>query len=368
MTTELKQTPFAAAYPPGVTEWVDVFGYAVPVTWGDPDAEYRAVRNHAAAMEFSMLLKWDVRGRGAVETVNRVFSRDVGAMQRGSILYGVVVDEAGKMVDDCTVFMHGAEHIRVFGGNTQVGDYLDRRSAKGVTIVQRRAELAQLSVQGPLSREILQALTSADLGNDALRYYRFLTGVQMAGMEVQVNRIGFTGELGYEILLPVDHATAIWNALFAVGTPKGLRAAGAAVVMMCRIESGMIMGGLEYDDSMTPYESRMGWAVDLTKDEFQGRSALTKARESAQVTIVSVMISGQGQFDGARLRLNGSDIGQITMAIPSPYLGGRFLGLARVRKDLAAIGSSFEVSAGNKPTATIVRTPVYDPERIRVRS
>ena len=107
-----------------MTEWIDVFGYATPVTWGDPGAEYDAVRNAAAAMDFSMLLKWDVRGPSAVEVVNRVFSRDVARQKPGTIRYGVVTSEAGMMVDDCTVFVHDPEHVRVFGANPRVGEFL----------------------------------------------------------------------------------------------------------------------------------------------------------------------------------------------------------------------------------------------------
>ena len=365
---DLKQTPFAAAYPEGVVEWIDVFGYAVPLTWGDPGAEYDAVRNRAAAMEFSMLLKWDIEGSSAVNVVNRIFSREIRKLKSGQIAYGVVTSESGKMVDDCTVFVHGPEHLRVFGGNPQVGEFLERESDQTVTVAQRRDELAQLSVQGPASREILQQLTAADLSNDALPYYRFLTDVNMAGMMVQVSRIGFTGELGYEIMLPVAQAQQFWNTLFEVGKPQGLLPAGAAVVMMCRIESGMIMADLEYDGAMTPYECRMGWAVDLQKKYFRGKKALLDAKDSPSVTVVSVVLSSDGEYDGATLWVNGEEVGLVTMAVPSPYLDGQFLGLARVNTSHANVGSVLEIGVVETATATIVKTPVYDADRIRVKS
>ena len=128
------------------------------------------------------------------------------------------------------------------------------------------------------------------------------------------------------------------------------------------------MGGLEYDDTMTPYECRMGWAVDLAKHDFHGKAALLEARGRAQVTVVSMTIPEPGQYDGAALTLRGQNAGHISMAVPCPYLGGQVLGLARVRKDLATPGAQFEVGADKTITATIVATPVYDPERIRARS
>ena len=172
---------------------------------------------------------------------------------------------------------------------------------------------------------ILQQMTSTDLSNDSLPYYRFLTDIEMAGIELQVSRIGFTGELGYEILLPKTRATKFWEALFEAGAAHGLKAAGAAAVMMCRIESGMIMAELEYDHTMTPYECRMGWAVDLHGSDFQGRQALIAAKDNPALTVVSVLLPGEGEYDGVKLMSNGIEVGHVTMAVPSPYLGGQFI-------------------------------------------
>ena len=365
---QLKQTPFAAAYPAGVIEWIDVFGYAVPVTWGNPFAEYDAIRNKAAAMEFSMLLKWDIEGPGAMRVADSVFSRDISRMKPGSITYGAVLNENGTMADDCTVFAHSADHVRIFGGNPKVSEILDRYRPENVSVTQRRDQLAQLSVQGPASRKILQKLTGTSISNSDLPYYRFLTDVVMAGLSVQVSRIGFTGELGYEIVLPVQKADEFWNALFEAGKHLGLLPAGAAAVMMCRIESGMIMADFEYDDSMSPYECRMGWAVDLNKKRFHGKQALTCAKDKAKFTVVSVVLSDEGEYDGVSLWVEGTKVGFITMAIPSPHLNGRILGLARVERAYSGIDTELDLGAGHSAKAKIVPMPVYDPRRTRVRS
>jgi aminomethyltransferase len=366
MSDTLKQTAFSASFPGGVIEWIDVYGYAVPLTWGNPGDEYAAVRNQAAAMDFSMLLKWDVEGAEAIQAVNSIFSRDISGMKPGTIAYGVVVSETGTMVDDCTVFMHSPQHVRMFGANPTVGDYLDNYRPSNVTISQRREELAQLSVQGPLSREILQKLTNADISNEALRFYHFLTDVDMADLKVQISRIGYTGELGYEIMLPVDSTQAFWDALFKAGESLGLKAAGAACVMMCRIESGLIMGEVDYDHTMTPYDCRMGWSVDLNKDNFQGKEALIEAQKNPSLDVVTVLLPGEGEFDDVRLASGSADIGHVTMAIPSPHLNGQFLGLARIDKTYSAVGTELNLATGGR--AKIMAMPVYDPQRIRARS
>lgn len=164
----LKPTPLAPLYGEGVVEWMDVFGFAIPVTWGDQAAEYRAIREDVAVIEFSMLLKYDVTGPGAADCVNRVFSRDVTAMKPGRVAYGVVVSAEGHMIDDCTVFYHGPERVMVMGANPRLGADLAAAADPAATVRECRADYAQVSVQGPKSRALLQALTEVDLSNQAL--------------------------------------------------------------------------------------------------------------------------------------------------------------------------------------------------------
>ena len=366
-TQHLERTPFADALPDGVSEWIDVFGYATPLTWGDPGAEYDAIRNRAAAMDFSMLRKWDIRGPSAVQVVDRVFSRDLSRQRSGRISYGVVTSESGKMVDDCTVFLHDPEHVRMFGANPLVGEFLAAQAPDSVSVTQRREDLAQLSVQGPVSRDILQRLTDTDLSNAALPYYSFIADIEIAGIPAQLSRIGFTGELGYEVVVAADRAVPLWSALFESGARDGLLPAGAAVVMMCRIESGMIMGELEYDETMTPYECRLGWTVDLEKGDFQGKSALARAASCPSLDVVSVVFSDEGEYDGTALTAGGRRVGHVTMAVTSPYLDGRILGMARIDAKLSAPGTVLDVDVEGNRTATIVKTPVYEPKKTRVR-
>lgn len=365
----LKITPFAPYYGEGVVEWLDIFGYGIPLSWGDVPAEYNAVRNHAAAMEFSMLLKFDVRGDGAIETVNKVFSRDISGMTAGKIAYGCIVNDDGMMIDDYTVFVYGPEHVRMIGANEVVREYLERTKSANVTITEHRDELAQLSVQGPKSRKILQKLTSSDLSNEGLRYYNFITNVDLAGIPTQISRLGFTGELGYELIIPADRAGDLWAALNKAGHNDGLLPAGGAVVMTCRVEAGLIMGGLDFDDQTTPFECRMGWAVDLESGSFQGQSALKKLKSIPRTRVVAVVLSpSEGEFSGAKLTENGETVGTVSMAVPSPYLQGRILGMATIDIASAKVGTILELSGAKGATAEIVKMPVYDPKRIRAHS
>jgi aminomethyltransferase len=367
----LAATPFSPRYADRVEEWIDVYGHAVPLSFGDPAEEYSAIRAAAGATEYSMLYKWHVEGAGAVATADAVISRNVRALRPGRLAYGVVVDADGMMLDDVTVAVPGAGHVIVTGGNPATQEQLAAHAVAGTTVTERRDESAVLSLQGPRSREILRRLTGADVSSAAFPYYAFRTGLSLAGLPAQVNRVGFTAELGYELQVPRDRALELWDAVFEAGADLGLRAFGAAALMMCRTEAGMIMGGLEYDRTVTPFECRMGWAVDFGKGPFLGRDALLAQKETAAGRVVSVVVAaGPETAGGARLRLGDRDIGYITMAVTSPHLDGATLGLARVHRDGAANGTTLTAVAadGSRATATVLPMPVYDPERTRVRT
>ncbi|MEN9621031.1 MAG: hypothetical protein RL499_1224 [Actinomycetota bacterium] len=370
--TALRPSPFQARVPESLSpdDFIDVNGMAVPLFMSDPAAEYEAFRTTAGMIDFSMLFKWEVTGPDAIAVLNSVFSRDVRKIAAGRIAYGVIVDERGMMLDDCTILVYGPDRVRVTGGNPRVGELLADALPHGHDLVELRDDIATLSLQGPRSREILQSISTHDLSNEAFPYYTFQTDVPVAGIPAHINRMGFTAELGYEVMVPVDRALELWDAIEAAGAPFGVRACAAAALMVVRVEAGMIMAELEYDHETSPYECRMGWAVDLEKPAFHGSQALAARKQTARRTVGSIVIDAPPEgLDGAALLVDGENVGTVTMAVSSPALGGRTLALARLNKGYSAAGQRLEVSTVHAPcTAEVVATPVYDPERSRVRS
>lgn len=366
----LRPTPFSPRYADRVEEWIDVYGHAVPLLLTDPVEEYGAIRGAAGISEYSMLYKWFVEGPDAVAAVDRVFSRNVATQPAGRLAYGVVTDADGLMVDDVTVSVLGSEQVLVVGGNPVTEKLLAAAAPGGSTVAERRDETAVLTLQGPRSRDVLARLTDSDVSGRAFPYYTFRTGLVVAGVPAQVNRVGFTAELGYEIVVPREHALTLWDAALDAGGDLGVRVFGAAALMMCRVEAGMIMGGLEYDHTVTPYECRMGWALDFDKAPWLGRDALLTKRGTVRGRVVTVQIEAEpAAAEGSRLLLDGRDVGHVTMAVASPHLGGVTLGMARVDQDAARPGTVLVAADGDIRVAATVRpTPVYDPDRLRVRS
>jgi aminomethyltransferase len=226
-----------------------------------------------------------------------------------------------------------------------------------------------LCLQGPRSREILQKLTSADISNAAFPYYTFREDVEIGGIPVFMTRLGYTAELGYELWVDRDRALDLWDALVEAGAPAGMKVIGMVCLDLFRIEGGFIIGGVEYDETVSPYECGLGWSVDLAKGEFQGREGCLRDRDATELRLTSVVLDGGGDAaSGAPLSVDGREVGLVTQAVESPHLDGGTLGLAKVNKDVREPGTKVVATVGGEAVAgEIVRHPVYDPERKRAR-
>jgi aminomethyltransferase len=365
-----KETAFYPRLEALTDEWMDLFGYWAPTVVTSTEEEYRAVRETAGLMDFTMLRKVSLDGAGALELVNSIVTRDVSKLTPGRIAYGALTDDDGKMVDDCTTMMRAHDSVRFCGANDR--DYeIFSAAAEGSDIQVREHTDAtpHLCLQGPKSREILQGLTSSDLSNAAFPYYTFREDVEIAGIPVFMTRLGYTAELGYELWVERERAFELWDALLAAGEPQGMKLIGMIALDLFRIEGGFIIGGIEYDATVSPYECGLGWSVDLAKGEFQGRQALARDEQTTQLRLTSVVLeSGGDEASGAPLWLDDEEIGLVTQAVVSPYLGGRTLGLAKVRKDLKQPGQNLVAQVGDQQVAVeVVDHPVYDKERKRAK-
>jgi aminomethyltransferase len=365
-----KETAFYPRLQALTDEWMDLFGYWAPTVVTDTQEEYRAVRETAGLMDFTMLRKVDIDGPGALDLVNSIVTRDVSQLTPGRIAYGALTDDDGKMVDDCTTMMRAHDHVRFCGANDRDFEILSAASeGSGIHVREFTDAMPHLCLQGPRSREILQGLTSSDLSNAAFPYYTFREDVEIAGVPVFMTRLGYTAELGYELWVDRERAFELWDALIAAGEPHGMKVIGMIALDLFRIEGGFIIGGIEYDATVSPYECGLGWSVDLAKGEFQGRQALALAEQTTQLRLTSVVLeSGGDEASGAPLWLGEEEVGFVTQAVVSPYLGGRTLGLAKIRKDLNSPGQNVVAQVGEEQVAgEIVDHPVYDPKRARAK-
>jgi aminomethyltransferase len=365
-----KETAFYPQLAGMTDQWMDLFGYHAPLVVTDTLEEYRACREAAALMDFSMLRKVDLDGAGALDLVNKIVTRDVSKLTPGRIAYGALCDENGKMIDDCTTMLLGPDRVRFCGANDRDYElFAAAAQGTGISVREHTDATPHLCVQGPRSREILQSLTASDLSNAAFPYYTVREDVEIAGIPVFMTRLGYTAELGYELWVERARAAELWDALIQAGTPAGMKVIGMVALDLFRIEGGFIIGGIEYDSTVSPYECGLGWSVDLDKGDFQGRAGLERDREETQLRLTSVVLeSGGDAASGAPLAVGGERVGLVTQAIESPYLEGKTLGLAKIRKDLREPGVRVVATVdGREVEGEVVRHPVYDPERRRAR-
>jgi aminomethyltransferase len=279
----LKTTPFhprTAQLVQGQT-WRRWSGYAAASSYEfTHEREYAAIRNAAALIDVSPLYKYRITGADATRLLDRVVTRDVPRARPGQVLYTSWCDGHGKVIDDGTVCRLGEQDYRLTSAEPSLR-WLHRNAfGMQVTIEEISEALGALALQGPLSRAVLNAAARDPV--DALGYFRAMDN-RIAGVDLQVSRTGYTGDLGYELWIPAAGALAVWDALMAAGRDYGIMPAGIWALDVARIEAGLVMLDVDYHSAhhavieaqkSTPFELSLDWSVALDKAPFNGRRAL----------------------------------------------------------------------------------------------
>jgi aminomethyltransferase len=261
--------------------WREWSGFYAASVYADfHDIEYNAIREAAALIDVSPLYKYRVSGPHAGRLVDRVITRDATKLAVGQVYYTPWCDEHGKVIDDGTVHRTGESEYRWTAADPQYRWLRMNATGLDVTIEDVTEAVAALAVQGPFSRAVLEAATGESFAD--LRYFRRRTS-RLAGVEIDVSRTGYTGDLGYELWLPAEAAPAAWDALIDAGHAYAIRPAGMLALDLVRLEAGLILLEVDYtsarhamnpEQNYSPYEIGLGRLVSLDKAEFVGRRAL----------------------------------------------------------------------------------------------
>lgn len=346
--------------------FVEEGGWFWTDSYGDLDAEYRAVREGVGMWDLSPLNKWEFRGPDAAEAVQRVHSNDILGMAAGQVRYGAFLDEDGLLIDDGTVFKFAEDHLWVMTNVMERQEYFaDATKGLDVGFEYIGLRLPSLQVQGPASRDLMKRLTDADL--DALGYFRFIPQeVMVGGAPAIVSRTGFSGELGFELFLAPEHAAQIWEAVEGAGAVPY----GVGIIEPVRVEVGMIVTGYDYDEhERTPYDLGMDRMVALDAEgRFMGKEKLREVAADPPNRFKTVRLEGGGlPAYGAAVTVEGQDVGVLTSPAVSPKLG--HLGIAVLRADVAEDGQKVEVAGEDGPImGTVDALALYDPQKRRPRS
>jgi aminomethyltransferase len=300
----------------------------------------------------------------------------MAGLEVGQCRYGAFCDEQGKMLGDGVAFRgKDAKDMLVVTALDTDGDHFRRICKRfAVEIVDATMDIPHLQVQGPRSRELLAACTDADV--ESLRYFRFIPDpVTICGVDgCWLARTGYSGELGYEVYVPVAGAERVWLGLLDQGAAIGIRPYGLAAVESLRIEAGLIFLGYDYFQGVTsPFHMNLDRMIKLDKDEFVGRDALVREYE-AGIThrMVTLLIAGEEAPEyNTPVTRNGRHVGKLT----SPSAGRsptveRLIAMACIEADLAVPQTQVEVTLGDGRSvpAIVASYPIYDPEKTRPRA
>ncbi|HUA15266.1 MAG TPA: aminomethyltransferase family protein [Verrucomicrobiae bacterium] len=261
--------------------------YTVSVYEVHHEHEYNAIRNACALIDITPLYKYRITGKDATKLVNRVITRDINKVKVGQVIYCCWCDEDGKVIDDGTISRLEENAYRWTAADPSLRWFRQNGLNMDVQIEDISEKVAALALQGPTSAKLLKAVADADIAN--LKYFRVTRG-KIGGVAVDISRTGYTGDLGYEIWVPMGDGKAtdavrVWDALAEKGKQFDLHAAGMLALDVARVEAGLLLIEVDYTSSKkaliasqkySPYELGFAKMVHLDKENFIGKRALER--------------------------------------------------------------------------------------------
>lgn len=349
-----KRTPFYDLHLKANAKMVDFAGWEMPLHYGSQLQEHHQVRQHAGMFDVSHMGVVDLRGPDATSYLRRLLANNVERLVDGKALYTCMLNEKGGVLDDLIVYRLKENDYRiVINAGTREKDIAWMRlQAEGfdITLVER-TDLAMLAIQGPEAKDKISSLVPPS----SLDIVRNLKPFTFAAVEdLFIARTGYTGEDGYEIILPVTKVGIIWQSLLQADVvPCGL---GARDTL--RLEAGLNLYGSDMDETVTPLESNLAWTVIMDPKErnFIGREALeSQVQQGVKQRLVGLVLEGPGVIrNHQKVIITGNGEGEVTSGGYSPTLE-KSIALARVP---ASIGTECFVEIRNKQVpAQVIKPP-----------
>lgn len=366
--TRLRRSPLHERHTAAGAKFAPFGGWEMPLEYagGGVLREHTAVRTGVGVFDVSHLGKARVTGPGAAEFVNACLSNDLGRIGPGRAQYTLCCDDAtGGVVDDIIAYLHADDHVFLIPNAANTAEVVRRLRAAApasITVTDEHEAYAVLAVQGPRSAELLDSL-GLPTGHD---YMSFSTATSAAGVPVELTvcRTGYTGELGYELVVPAEHATAVWDALFAADESYDVRPCGLAARDTLRTEMGYPLHGQDLSLDITPVQARSGWAVGWDKPAFWGRDALRAEKAAGPRRTLRGLVAVDRAIPrpGMTVHVGETTVGTVTSGTFSPTLKqGIALALLDTGANLAD-GDVVEVDIrGRRAQMRVTRPPFVQP-------
>jgi len=359
----MKNTPFTQKHLALGAKMAEFAGYNMPISYSGINDEHAAVRTNAGVFDVSHMGEFILKGEGALDLIQRVTSNDASVLKNGHAQYSCLPNETGGIVDDLLVYCVEQNKVYMLVVNAsnieKDWNWIVSKNTAGVEMHNNSSKTCLLAIQGPNATKILQPLTQMDILN--LPYYTFTKGV-FAGIEnVLVSATGYTGSGGVEIYFEDSNGAAdkIWDAIFEIGTPQGLKPIGLGARDTLRLEKGFCLYGNDIDDTTSPLEAGLGWITKFTKD-FTNKSFFEN-QKAAGVTkkLVGFEMIDRGipRHDYLIKNEAGDVIGKVTSGTQAPSLQ-KAVGLGYVATAHATLGSEIYIDIRNTMVkAKVVKFP-----------
>lgn len=360
----MKNTPFTDKHIALGAKMAEFAGYNMPISYTGINDEHATVRKNAGVFDVSHMGEFILKGPDALDLIQRVTSNDASKLNApGKAQYSCLPNAEGGIVDDLLVYAIEPNNVYMLVVNAsnieKDWNWISKHNTKGVEMHNISDKTGLLAVQGPKAVEYMQELTDMDITN--LKYYTFVKG-KFAGVDnVVVSATGYTGAGGVEIYFEDQDGAGekIWDAVFGVGGPKGMKPIGLGARDTLRLEMGFCLYGNDIDDTTSPLEAGLGWITKFTKD-FTAREILEKQKAegiSRKLVGFEMVDKGIPRHHYKIQNNEGEEIGFVTSGTQSPSLN-KAIGMGYVRKDLAVEGNEINIMIRDKAVkAKIVKMP-----------
>jgi aminomethyltransferase len=361
----MKQTPFTSIHIGLGAKMVDFAGYSMPVSYTGINEEHLAVRNNAGVFDVSHMGEFIVKGEHALDLIQRVTTNDAAKLTKGKAQYSSLTNDKGGIVDDLIVYCleENKAYMLVVNASNIEKDWkwISQHNTQNAELHNISDKTCLLAIQGPNANKMMQALTDIDILN--LTYYTFAKG-KFAGVDnVLISATGYTGAGGIEIYFEdKDGAAAtIWNKLFEIGGPQGLKPIGLGARDTLRLEMGYCLYGNDIDDNTTPLEAGLGWITKFASGkDFTARPILEQQKASGlnqKLVGFEMVEKGIPRHDYEIKDFSGATIGRVTSGTQSPSLG-KAIGMGYVRPAFSHIDSKIYIKVRDKLLqAKVVKFP-----------
>ncbi len=357
---ELKRTPLYEEHKRLGGRLVEFGGWEMPVQYTSILEEHKTVRERAGIFDVSHMGEVLVEGPDSLKFVDYLITNSASGLKNGQICYTPMCYKNGTIVDDLLAYRISETKLLlvVNASNTEKDFKWIKEQSRDfdVNVTNQSAEYAQIAFQGPKAEEIMKRISGVDLSK--IDFYHFATG-QVNGIDSIVSRTGYTGEDGFELYIKADAAVAMWRRLLDIGRDYDVKPCGLGARDTLRFEACYMLYGNDIDDTTTPLEAGLKWAVDMGKD-FNGKEILEEQREKGlKRRLRGIEVSSGIARHGYKIYAGEAEIGYVTSGTKSPTTG-RSLALGYVDADHSKFGTEISIDVrGKRVPAKVVKTPFY---------